>query len=338
MECKPALFVAGDERIFFPALVALDSIKANNPDQFDCFICFDGSKLTSEMTAALEYHQIQFIDSKLLGVDEKISQLPKMNEGRWPIEILLNWALPEYFYAKGYKHSIKVDYDILCIRPYVLSDVLPQRTVARGLVFDINVEKEGVSKHVIQTAIKEGIFKEGVRAYMNAGFIAFNNQLCEESRFFERLLKIYSFISIHSPGAKLIEQLAVFFTFTTFDGGVEELDALYNHRVRWGVLVDENLHLTAKNIHYITSIKPWSPFDRLAIRSFVNARQGVLFSYRAIWLEYAAKSPWFKSFCNEEPMSQEQTLGMNIIIFHNYNQRILELEAKLKDIQQLARI
>ncbi len=338
MESRPALFVAGDERIFFPALVALDSIKSNNPGAFDSYICFDGEKLTDEMRSALEHHQINFIDSKLLSVNEKIANLPKMNEGRWPIEILLNWALPEYLYDKGYEYSIKVDYDILCIKKYELADIFPKDAIARGLVFDINLENEGVSQGVVAQALQAGLYKEGVRAYVNAGFVAFNNKICQAERFFDRLLKIYSFISLQSPNAKLIEQLAVFFTFTTFDGGVEELDPLYNHRVRWGVLVDEKLHLTAKNIHYITSIKPWSPFDRLAIRSFVNARQGILFSYRAIWLEYAAKSPWFQVFCNEKPMSQEQTLGMNIIIFHNYNQRILELEGKLKEMQKISRI
>jgi lipopolysaccharide biosynthesis glycosyltransferase len=338
MESRPALFVAGDERIFFPALVALESIKSNNPDAFDCYICFDGEKLTDQMRSALEYHQIDFIDSNLLGVNEKIADLPKMSEGRWPIEILLNWALPEYLYGRGYQYSIKVDYDILCIKKYELVDVLPKYAIARGLVFDINIEKEGVSKSVVAQALQAGLYKEGVRAYVNAGFVAFNNQLCRAEGFFDRLLETYFFISSQSPKAKLVEQLAVFFTFTTLHGGVEELDSLYNHRVRWGVLVDEECHLTAKNIHYITSIKPWSPFDRFAIRSFVNARQGVLFSYRAIWLESASKSPWFQVFCNEKPMSQEQTLGMNIIIMHNYNQRILELEGKLKEIQKLSQL
>lgn len=331
MDNKPAIFVAGDERIFFPALVALDSIATHHPGVFDSFICFDGRKLTADMAAALEYHNINFIDAEDLKVSDKIASLPKMKEGRWPIEILFNWALPEYLISRGYDYSIKVDYDILCLKPYNLSEVFPSSATARGLLFNINLEKEGITTEHINTAIKKGLLDPNVKAYMNAGFVAFNNKKCRENQFFERLLSSYSFIMENCPKANLIEQIAIYFALSVCDGGAEDLDPTYNHRVRWGVLVDKNLIPTARNIHYITSIKPWMPFDRGVIRNFVNDRQGVIFAYRSIWLERASRSPWFNMFCDQGETSQEKALGITILIAHNYNQRLLELENQLND-------
>lgn len=331
MQKKPAIFVAGDERIFFPALVALDSIQEQNPDSFDAFMCFDGAKLTADMIKALEYHNIKFVDSKLLEVNERISSLPKMGEGRWPIEILLNWALPEYLFTMGYLQSIKVDYDILCIGKYNLQDVFPYSGMARGLILNINLEKEGLSLDSIKLATTQGILNPDIRAYMNAGFISFNNELCHKNKFFDKLLKAYEFIFLHCPKAKLIEQLAVYFAISVCPGHAEELDGIYNHRVRWAVLVDKNLSPTAKNIHYITNVKPWNPFDRSVIRGFVDERQGVIFAFRSIWLERAARSPWFSTFCSEPETSQEKALGISILIAHNYNQRIVDLENQLKN-------
>jgi lipopolysaccharide biosynthesis glycosyltransferase len=328
---KPAIFVAGDERIFFPALVALDSIATHNPGVFDAFMCFDGGKLTKEMSEALNHHKINFIDAADLGVSERIGALPKMKEGRWPIEILLNWALPEYLHSQGYQQSIKVDYDILCIKKYELSEVLPESGIARGLLFNINLEKEGIPPDIERIAIQLQIFKPGVKAYMNAGFVSFDNEKCHKHHFFAKLLAAYAFISSHCPKANLIEQLAVFFTLSLFDELVEDLAPAYNHRVRWGILVDKDLQPTAKNIHYITNIKPWMPFDRTVIRHFVNDRQGVIFAYRSIWLERAATSPWFDRFCSEPRTSQAKALGISILIAHNYNQRILGLEKQLSE-------
>lgn len=331
MTNKPAIFVAGDERIFFPALVALDSIATQNPGKFDAFMCFDASKLSDEMVAALKHHKITFIDAADLNVTDRISSLPKMKEGRWPIEILLNWALPEYLLGLGYKNSIKVDYDILCIKEYSLEEVLPQKGIARGLLFDVDIRKEGITSQTEELAVALGLYRPGVKAYMNAGFIGFDNQKCQLSKFFNKLISAYSLISANSPKANLLEQLAVLFAFSVCEDGVEELDATYNHRVRWGVLVDKDLNPTAKNIHYITKIKPWMPFDRKEIRSFVNQRQGVIFAYRSIWLDRAANSPWFEDFCKESRTSQDKALGISILIAHNYNQRILELENQLKE-------
>lgn len=333
---KLAIFVAGDERIFFPALVALDSIATQNPGAFDAFMCFDASKLTGEMSEALDHHKITFIDAADLNVMNQISTLPKMKEGRWPIEILLNWALPEYLLGLGYKQSIKVDYDILCMKKYNLDEVLPKSCIARGLLLNINIEKEGISAEAEQKAIQQKLFKPGVKAYMNAGFVGFDNEKCRKNKFFSKLLAAYSFITSSCPKAKLIEQIAVFFALSVCEGGVEELDDTYNHRVRWGVLVDKDLLPTARNIHYITNVKPWMPFDRAIIRPFVNDRQGVIFAYRSIWLERAAKSPWFDKFCSEERTSQDKALGISILITHNYNRRILELEDKLKEALERA--
>lgn len=73
-EC--AAYIAGDERIFFPALVALVSLEKRNPGTFDRFMIFDGSKLTRRMREILVRYRVRFVDSRSLGgVDEVDSQI-----------------------------------------------------------------------------------------------------------------------------------------------------------------------------------------------------------------------------------------------------------------------
>lgn len=333
MAGRSAIFVAGDERIFFPALVALESMTTKNPGVFDPYICFDESKLTDVMRQALDYHGIRFIDSKSLSAYEIVGDLEEMKEGRWPVEIFLNWALPEYFADKGYKYSIKVDYDILCVSKYDLEDVFPVQSIAKGLVIEVDFEREGVSRELLDKAASEGIFEYGKACYMNAGFVAFNNLACHDFNFFARIVATYKYLSRESPSANLTEQIALAFVLSTYPGGVEKIHPTYNHRVRWGILVGENMEPTARNIHYITSVKPWNKFDRGQVKHFVNSKQGVLFAYRAIWLESAARSPWFSSFCDQSPMSQLKTLGLSIVLAHAYNSRISELEDKIKVLE-----
>jgi lipopolysaccharide biosynthesis glycosyltransferase len=333
MTGRSAIFVAGDENIFFPALVALDSMVTRNPGKFDPYICFNKENLTDVMVQALEFHNIKFIDSAQISGYEAIGSLKKMKEGRWPIEIFMNWALPEYFFTLGYEYSIKVDYDILCIASYDFKDVYPENSIARGLVIDVDFKKEGISEEFLSQATAEGMVDLGKSCYVNAGFVSFNNKKCNDFDFFRRLLTTYSYIYDACPDASLTEQIALAWVLSTHEIGAEKIPSVYNHRVRWGVLVDDSLVPIAKNIHYITSVKPWNAFDRSKVMQFVNIRQGVIFAFRAVWLEQAAKSPWFSSFCKEAPMSQTNTLGMFIVLCHGYNSKIAELEAKIKKLE-----
>lgn len=334
MSGRNAIFVAGDENIFFPALVALDSIIKLNPNQFDPYICFDADKLTDEMVKALDHHKITFLDSKKLGAFSELRKIKRMREGRWPVEVLLNWALPEYFATQGYNYSIKVDYDILCINPYDPREIFPQASMVKGLLIEVDYNEEGLSSQFIEKCQQKGIFDPTKDSYINGGFVAFNNKLCCEFRFFQRYLATYKLLTKYVPDAVLIEQLALSLTLSTYPDGVESISSAYNHRVRWGVLVDDDLRPTAKNIHYITAIKPWKDFDRTKVQHFVNEQQGILFFYRAIWLEQASKSPWFSSFCNQPPMSNQQILGLSIVVTHKYDRRIRELERKIQRLEE----
>ena len=122
---KQAVFIAGDENIYFPALVALESINEHNEGIFDMFMCFDGSKLTPSMQQTLNKYSINFVDTKELskfGIEEKFST---MIENHWPIDIFYNYALPIYLGELGYIYSYKVDYDILCVSKYILDEIEP---------------------------------------------------------------------------------------------------------------------------------------------------------------------------------------------------------------------
>ncbi len=329
---KIALFVAGDKNIFFPAVVALSSIDKSNPGVFDLYICFDGNDLTAEMQEVLDYYNIRFIPKRDLEAFGSIENLPLMKEGKWPLEIFLNWVLPKFFGAAGYRISIKADYDILGTAPYDISEIDPGEKILSGLTFDVNFEKEGVSKELLGSWEQRGIYRKGVRSYINAGFVVFNNKLYSEFDFYNKLKDVFVEVVNECPGVKLAEQVAAAIVLSSV--GVKEVPASYNQRVLWGSFVDEKLLPDIKNIHYITSSKPWRPFDRKLVPYFVKNRQAIIFSYRAIWLAKASENPWFDKFCTEQPLTLEQILGLNIIVCHRYNLRMVELEKELVEAKK----
>ena len=103
---KWAAYVAGNEKIFFPALVSLISLQEHSPGQFDCFIAFNGEHKSDKMDALLAQYGIIFIDTSNLKFSEMAMQLPSMGNGRWPAEIHINWLLPEHFHNLGYAYSL----------------------------------------------------------------------------------------------------------------------------------------------------------------------------------------------------------------------------------------
>lgn len=112
---KWAAYIAGDENIFFPALVSMVSLEEKNPGVFDRFIIFDGKKKTEKMSRILNKYDITHIDVKEIRYGELATSLPPMREGMWPSEVFMNWTLPEYFGDLGYAYSLKLDYDTLSL-------------------------------------------------------------------------------------------------------------------------------------------------------------------------------------------------------------------------------
>jgi len=326
---KVAIFVAGDKNIFFPAVIALNSIIENNPDLFDAFISFPKKDLTNEMVDALEYYKINYIDSSLLEEESSIEDMPLMMEMNWPKEIFLNWVFPYFLLENGYEYSIKVDYDILCLDSYDIDEIIPKDNVMSGLQINVDLQGQGLNKEFLNELSEEGLYDKSIDSYINVGFVCINNKLYCELDFFGRLKTIYIKMLTACPQTELAEQAAVAIALSTTNG-VFKISGEYNQRIRWASLIKPDLKPSIKNIHYITKMKPWLPLERSAIRDFTKRKQGMVFLYRSIWLHAASKSPWFNSFCSQKKLEPIEELGLTTVVCHWYNHRINELENEVK--------
>lgn len=330
---KIALFVAGDKNIFFPAVIALTSIIENNPYIFDAFISFPKIDLTDEMKDILHFYKINYVNPSILENKTSIDSMPLMKEMNWPKEIFLNWLFPYHLLNEGYDYSIKVDYDILCVDSYNIADIIPHSNVMSGLYCKTDLTKQGISKEFLNELTSEGLYNSTCDSYINVGFVCFNNSMYSQLNFFDKLKNIYIKLLTHCPQAELAEQAAIAITLSTLNG-ILQIPGEYNQRIRWGSFVKPNLRPNIKNIHYITKMKPWFPLKRDAIQDFTKRKQGMIFLYRSIWLHYASKNPWFKSFCDQNKPEPIEELGLSTIICHWYNHRINELENEIKVLKE----
>jgi len=325
---KVALFIAGDERIYFPALVAIESIKKHNPGSFDFFLCFNKEKLSASMQDTLSSLKINFIDTKELDKHSILDDFTKMHENIWPIDVFYNYALPIYLKDKGYKYSCKADYDILCVGKYDMEKIIPDDVVLSGFKARVNLIKEGMTETSARESIDKNIFSDIHSAYMNVGFIVFNNDLYCKRDFLGKFKKAYKFLVESSPKAKLHEQLAFASVLNQVCGSFKDTSEAYNHRVLATRDTDDNFMFDTKNFHYITRFKPWMPLDKSKTRWFIDNGGSCLYAYRNIWLDFAMSVPGFDEYCSEKPMSAMQLIGMQMYTNRRYNGIINELKKK----------
>ncbi|WP_448118308.1 glycosyltransferase [Pseudomonas serbica] len=328
---KIALFIAGDERIYFPALVTLLSIKKHNPNKFDYFLCFDAKKLSEDMIETLREHEIQFIDNQDLQHFEIEKNFTLMSEGKWPIEVFYNYALPIYLGEKGYSYSIKADYDLLCIEEYDLAEIVPISNTLGGLCTKVSLLKEGVAEDTIVDLKSKGLVASELTDYMNVGFISFNNKKYVESNYIDSFIEIYKYLAQINPEARLLEQVAFSLMLYKLKGDYLSFSDAYNHRVLWTKAVTRDLTFNIKNIHYITQFKPWKPIDLDKLRWVIHRSRGCLFSFRNLWLEFAETLPTFELYCQEKRLTEKQLAALQVFIIRVFQQRMSRLEKELQN-------
>lgn len=331
---KIALFIAGDERIYFPAIVTILSIKKHNPDDFDFFLCFDERKLSEDMRETLNKNQINFIDNQKLNNYEIEKTFKPMTEGAWPVEVFYNYVLPIHLGEMGYKFSIKADYDLLCIGKYELNEIIPYEGTVGGLSAKVSLLNQGVRPDIHEDLQRTGRLGLDPIDYMNVGFITFNNERFVRNKCFESFIEIYQYLADKNPEAKLLEQIAFSLLLFKLKGDYITFTDAYNHRVLWTKPVDSDLKFDVKNIHYITQFKPWKPIDLNMLRRVVFRGRGCLFSYRNLWLEFAESLPSFEKYCNERRLTELELTALQMLIVKNYNERVSKLEKELINEQR----
>ena len=113
-------------------------------------------------------------------------------EGRWPVEVFLNWILPEHFYAQGYRYSLKLDYDTLTIGEFPTSAFERQPFSLAAKQVDI---RRGFPEDAVVKAKAELGQDVSFTEYYNVGVVVFDNSRAAEVEFFDWFASLYRLLS-----------------------------------------------------------------------------------------------------------------------------------------------
>ena len=102
-------------------MVALFSIKEKNSNyNFDYYLCFGGA--TSVELNILEKYGFKYIDTS--GIDLGKYTVSSDRDIVHPIEVLLNYYIPNVLYEFGYDYAIKIDWDLLCLNSWNIDEII----------------------------------------------------------------------------------------------------------------------------------------------------------------------------------------------------------------------
>lgn len=305
-----AIYVAGDGNIFFPALVALNSIRQHNQHiPFDYYMLFDEADLSPRMRALLDEHEIGFIDTGKLHQYGSLEEFGLMSENIWPREVFYNWLVPHHLSSMGYSHAVKADYDLLCVQSYNLSDILLQTETFAGNTWTQDMQKDGIDPETLTTlGFAEG---EAVRIpYFNVGFVAINVDLYLSRSVFDRFKWIYKTIQDQKNVVKVAEQAAIAMLCALDKHKIRHLSKDYNMRITGLPDLSADLVPKIRNVHYLTSNKPWKPLSFKYIPAYASDTRAGLYLFRNLWLNSASKVSGFEEFISERPLTDVEYVGL----------------------------
>lgn len=245
---KIACLVLGDSNIRYKDIVTLVSVKQHN--LFDLFTASTGSSPDNKYLDYLNKYGINYLPFKKEIIDYisgfKVS-------GKWPPEMLARFYFPFEFYAMGFDYLIIIDYDMLCLRPYNLKDIISSPAILRGIY--INTDPNQFPTDMREILNDKWNFPPpnyDKRIY-NGGFLVFNLEKYAISDFYMKYQKIYNDISPYKHPYAVDELVlgVVRFIYNT-----ESMDSSYN-------MVPANISYDRKNsvinIHYGWH-HPWNLF------------------------------------------------------------------------------
>lgn len=297
-----AVYVAGDENIFFPAIVALQSIRRHNANlPFDYYLSFSRERLTNSMRSALHARGIAFVAREEYEGLADTSDLRTMSEGKWPTEIFDNWVAPHYFAKVGYRYALKVDYDFLCVAPYRYEDLLSARADIRSVLMEVDLAKQHVEESVFPRMGLELQQSFSKAPYTNVGFVAVNLENYVEHGVFAAFAKTYAFLREEKSEVLLCEQAALSVLMSAGKVVNEGIDPNYNVRIVTLPPVDGSGRVDVRNLHYATHHKPWLKVDYRWFDKYVPVGKTSVYLYRDLWVRTAAQDPLYWEYVNLDP-------------------------------------
>lgn len=322
IENRIAVYVAGDSKVYFPALVAMESIQRMNPHlPLDFYISFDEEDLTAEHVEMFSRYRIDFVPTRKLKEFGSVDELPMMKEEQWPQHVFYNWLMPDFLYSVGYRYALKADYDLLCMSPYKLSDIYGHESLFRASRFTVNLEAQGVPPDV---AVKLGLAESALlrTEYFNAGFASINLTRYSELRIFSHFSMVYGLLMKECPDVPNAEQAAWALTCADVQEGLETIDRSYNHRATTLPRLDHEGRAIIKNLHFVTHNKPWRPPNYKYLRGYVGIGRTCLYIYREAWLKAASRISGFNRHVDVPvPDDLESTGVLAIVLGEHYRQK-----------------
>lgn len=312
---RTAVYVAGDRNIVFPAVVALASFAQHNPEGYDFLIFSEPEALDDREKMLLKVNGIELINVRELGAfaDKNVFDSREMQEGRWPVHVLLNWAAPQYLGAAGYTRSVKLDYDVLILGSV---DLLLQKE--DEFCAKMRRTKKKCKLTVASTRESADILSFGGRPdadfqrlafSVNAGVGVFNNDWAEKVRLFDIFLKIYNMMQKNEDPISLYEQAALALIFKTAEPPFVELDPIYNCYARTEyVRFCRSGGKAPVILHYMGAEKPWKmTFDAyLRLPERFRQRYSDLPLTNNMWVKVAQALPGVADFMTVPALSEEQ--------------------------------
>lgn len=314
-----AVYVSGDSAVYFPGLVALESIRRLNPHlPLDLFMSFPEAALAPEHVAGFDEVGITFIPAAELDAIAATGHMRTMREGQWPVEVFHNWVMPLYLERRGYTHAIKADYDILCMSPYALADVTPHDHVFAAAVFNVDLKAQGVPEDLLPDSSRAPL--ENV-PYFNAGFAAINLAEYGRTEALAEFKRLYSAIVKRSPSVPAAEQAAWALFCAANEGTLAAIDDSYNVRATTLPRVSSDGRAMIRNAHFVTHNKPWRPPNYRYLANYVPSKRTCVYIYREAWLRAAERLPGFARHVSVPPPDELTTLGtLSTVFAEHYRQ------------------
>jgi len=181
-----AMFTTLNDAYIKYAIVCFESFRANAKEQkLDFFVfCKDASDKSRD--------ELRKRDIRLIEID--LSDKYKIPAGYpYPSECFWIFDCPAILHKLGYSHSIGIDSDTYCNMPMNMSWISKVKGIA-GVDRGADVKKFLVNIKQLPQLIK--LFKitsKGLNTKsVNTGVLVFNNKYCDETRFADKVHKIFS--------------------------------------------------------------------------------------------------------------------------------------------------
>ena len=284
-----ALYIAGDENIIYPALVAMTSIKKYNSN-IDLFLFLPLQSIGDGEITYASNNGIKLVDiSALDQISPKyISKFQDM--GRWPRHIFYNWLAPTYLGLLGYKFAIKADYDMLCVGVFEIEKILPSpdqviTVLPKGF---IQSKLDDKSFQKIQQDLNLEFPKLARSA--NVGFVVYDLNRWTELKMQDLFMQIYSYLSstILTWDGRIVSETIEQLAFSCLQGQTrtlfKKLDGTYNFRPMY-----DKEEQDPKIIHFNTTLKPWVKINLRMATILYFREYGVIkqILYAKLWQDFA---------------------------------------------------